>query len=404
MCLLRRRNSRRDNGMFQLSRKGDKGAEMSIIYLDHAATTKPSESVLNAMRDVETKFFANPSSIHQAGREAAEIVHQARETVADFFNCKPNEIYFTSGGCESDNWAIKGIALANKKGKHIITSEIEHIAIKQSCESLKDLGYKTTYIPVNPDGIVDIQKLEESIKSDTILVSIMAVNNEVGTIQPIKEISQICKKHKVLFHTDAVQAVGVIDLNVEDLGVDLLSVSSHKFYGPKGVGILYIKDGVEIKSLISGSHLRSGTWNVPGIVGTAKALEIVKNNFYNKKQAVRYLRDYFIHKLVNDIPGVTLNGSLEHRAQGNINIRIDGVNAEALMMMLDNDGICVSMGSACNADSLEPSRVLMALGLSEEQAMSSIRITLGDDNTLAEIERVFTTIQKDVEEIRGMKK
>lgn len=407
MCMLWRNHTRRDHGLSHLFSKNNgqiKEQKMESIYLDNAATTKPSNRVLTAMHRVESEFFENPSSVHHKGRRAAEIVLEARDRVADFFSCKPSEIYFTSGGCESDNWAIKGVALANmSKGRHIITSEIEHITVLQSCEDLKKLGFEITYISVDNNGIVDVNELEKAIREDTILVSIMAVNNEIGTIQPVVKIAEICKKHGVLFHSDAVQAVGVIGLNVQKIGVDLLSVSSHKFHGPKGVGVLYIREGVAIQSLISGSHLRSGTWNTPGIVGTAEALTEAKENFYTNKQTVKYLRDYFLQKILSDIPGTYLNGDPIKRAQGNINVSFAGVDGEALMMELDEAGVCVSMGSACSADSLEPSRVLLAIGLSRKDAMSSIRITLGTENTLAEIEKTFKILQQKIEFLREIK-
>ncbi|APM38467.1 cysteine desulfurase NifS [Clostridium kluyveri] len=374
------------------------------IYMDYAATTFVKPEVIEEMKLYFNEYFGNPSSVYGISRITKMAVIKAREKIASAINANRDEIFFTSGGSESDNWAIKGVALANKeRGKHIITTGIEHPAVINTCRYMEKQGFKVTYLPVDRFGTVDIKKLEESIGKDTLIVSIMFANNEIGTIEPIKEIGNMCKNRGVLLHTDAVQAVGNVPINVKDMNIDLLSMSSHKFYGPKGIGALYIKKGVKIDSFIHGGSQergrRAGTENIAGIVGMGKALEIAALNMDRENKRLSYLRDKMIEELLK-IPGTKLNGHKTNRLPGNVNISFDSVDGEILVMALDNEGICVSAGSACSAGAIEPSRVLKAIGLSDARAKSSIRLSLGADTTEEDINYTADVIKDTVFKLR----
>ena len=376
-----------------------------IKYFDHASTTPVKEEVLKEMIPYFNLEFGNPSSLYSIGRRNRRAVEEAREKVARAINAKPNEIYFTSCGSESDNIAIKGIAFENKhKGNHIITSKIEHPAVLNTCKMLEQEGFKVTYLDVNKKGLIDLKILEESITDKTILISIMFANNEIGTIQPIKEIGKIAKKHNIYFHTDAVQAMGNIKIDVNNMNIDSLSMSAHKFYGPKGVGALYIREGIPFKKLQDGGHQekdkRAGTENVPGIVGLGKAIEIANNNIdrYNKKLV--YLRDYYINQVEEKIPDVKLNGDRVNRLPGNANFSFKYVDGEELLLDLDANGIAASSGSACSSGTDAPSHVLLAIGLTAETAKGALRITMGEENTKEDIDYLVSTLTEIVRKIR----
>lgn len=374
------------------------------IYMDYAATTFVKPEVIEEMKLYFNEYFGNPSSVYGISKSTKMAIIKAREKIASAINANRDEIFFTSGGSESDNWAIKGVALANKeRGKHIITTGIEHPAVINTCRYMEKQGFKVTYLPVDRFGTVDIKKLEESIGKDTLIVSIMFANNEIGTVEPIKEIGDICKKRGVLLHTDAVQAVGNVPIDVKDMNIDLLSMSSHKFYGPKGIGVLYIKKGVKIDSFIHGGSQergrRAGTENITGIVGMGKALEIAILNMDRENKRLNYLRDKMIEELLK-IPGTKLNGHKTNRLPGNINISFDSVDGEILVMALDNEGICVSAGSACSAGAIEPSRVLKAIGLSDARTKSSIRLSLGAGTTEEDINYAADVIKDTVFKLR----
>ncbi len=378
------------------------------IYLDHAATTPLDREVLEAMNPYFSDKFGNASSLHSFGREARKDMEEARKKISNIINARPNEIIFTSGGTESNNLAIKGIAYANKsKGNHIITTKIEHHAIEEPCKWMeKELGFKITYLGVNKDGLIDLRELENAINEKTILVSVMFANNEIGTIQPIEEIGKICKKqkHKIYFHTDAVQGLGKEKIDVKKMNIDLLSASGHKMYGPKGTGILYINQDAKIQGIQHGGghefHLRSGTENVPGIIGFAKALELMDENREKENKRLQELRDYTIKRILKEIPGSHLNGSMEKRLANNINFYFDDIEGESLLIRLDEKGFAVSTGSACSSKSLEPSPVLTAIGLKPEQAHGSLRVTLGKDNTKEEIELFIEELKKIIQSLR----
>lgn len=372
--------------------------------MDYAATTFVKPEVIEEMKLYFNEYFGNPSSVYGISRSTKMAIIKAREKIASAINANRDEIFFTSGGSESDNWAIKGVALANKeRGKHIITTGIEHPAVINTCRYMEKQGFKVTYLPVDRFGTVDIKKLEESIGKDTLIVSIMFANNEIGTIEPIEEIGNICKKRQILLHTDAVQAVGNVPIDVKDMNIDLLSMSSHKFYGPKGIGALYIKKGVKIDSFIHGGSQergrRAGTENIAGIVGMGKALEIATLNMNRENKRLSYLRDKMIEKLLK-IPGTKLNGHKTNRLPSNVNISFDSVDGEILVMALDNEGICVSAGSACSAGAIEPSRVLKAIGLSDVRAKSSIRLSLGAGTTEEDINYAADIIKDTVFKLR----
>ena len=378
-----------------------------IIYFDHAATTYVKPEVLEAMLPYFTQEYGNASSVYSIGRSNRKAIEDARETVARCIGAMPTEIYFTGSGTEADNWAIKGTALAHSsKGKHIITSTIEHPAVLAPCEFLQKQGYEITYVPVDKDGIVNPEDVEKAIRPDTILVTIMMANNEIGTIQPIKEIAQICKKHGIIFHTDAVQAAGNIPIDVKDLGVDLLSISGHKFYGPKGTGVLYIRKGVKIENLIHGGHQernrRAGTENVPGIVGLAKALELATQNLDVHYEKLYKLRERALKGIFDKIPHVRLNGHREKRLPGNLNVSFSFVEGESILLMLDMKGIKASSGSACTSGSLDPSHILLAIGLPHELAHGSIRLTFGEANTEEEVDYLVDCLAEIVDKLRRM--
>ena len=380
---------------------------MVRIYMDHSATTRPDPEVVNAMLPFYNEFFGNASSLHSFGQEAAQALVSSRKTVADFLGAEPEEIIFTSGGTESDNLALKGIAYLKKnKGKHIITSVIEHPAILNTCKYLGDMGYRITYVPVDDQGLIDPADVEDAITGDTILISVMHTNNEIGTIQPIKEISVIAHEHGVLVHTDAVQSVGKIPVNVDDLGVDMLSISAHKIYGPKGVGALYVRKGTRLQGLSQGgSHemkKRAGTENIPGIVGMAKAVELAEQRLDEEVKYLDNLRDTMIRKILDSIPESYLNGHPTKRLCNNVHVRFSYVEGESLLMMLNSKGVAVSTGSACSSQSLDPSHVLVALGIMPEEIHGNLRITLGHENTMDEVDYVVENLIDIVKKLRAM--
>lgn len=377
----------------------------SIRYFDHAATTKTKEEVLREMIPYFTLNYGNASSIYTIGRKSKKAVEEAREKVAKAINATSKEIYFTSCGSESDNLAIKGVAYANReKGNHIITTKIEHPAVLHTCQHLAREGFEITYLNVDNDGLISLQELEEAITNKTILISIMFANNEIGTIQPIKEIGQIAKKHNIYFHTDAVQAVGNVRIDVRDLNIDLLSMSAHKFYGPKGVGALYARTDVKFDKIQDGGHQernkRAGTENVAGIVGIGKAIELIYKNFDEYNNKLLNLRDYYIKQIEEKIQYVKLNGHRTKRLPGNANISFKFVDGEALLLNLDTKGICASTGSACTSGSLDPSHVLLAIALPHDVAQGSLRITFGEDNTKEDVDFLVDTLVNVVEKLR----
>lgn len=378
---------------------------MEVRYFDNAATTAVREEVLKEMIPYFTINYGNPSAIYQVGREAKRGMDKARQRVADAINCNMHEIYFTSCGSESDNLAIKGVAYANKeKGNHIITTKIEHHAVLNSCQTLERQGFKVTYLNVDENGIVNIQELLNSITENTILISIMFANNEIGTIEPIEKIGKIARDKNILFHTDAVQAIGNVRIDVQKLNVDLLSMSGHKFYGPKGIGVLYVKDGVNFEKIQDGGHQeknkRAGTENVAEIVGLGKAIELIYDEFdqYNKK--LRDLRDYYFSEVEKKIPDIKINGDREDRLPGNANVSFKGVNAQKLLFSLDELGICASAGSACSTGDSEPSHVLTSIGLSKELSSSTLRTSFGYSNTKEDIDFLVESLQNLVAELR----
>ncbi|HBS57802.1 MAG TPA: cysteine desulfurase NifS [Firmicutes bacterium] len=380
---------------------------MKRIYFDHGATTKVDETVAKTVMEAMLNNFGNPSSIHSFGRTARKSVEESREKVAALLNAQPGEIFFTSGGTESDNLAIKGIALANqKKGHHIITSTVEHHAVLHTCEYLEKNGFTVTYLPVDKYGMVNPEDVREALNNKTILVSIMMANNEVGTLQPIKEIAAITREAGVYLHTDAVQAVGNMPVDVKDLGVDLLSLSGHKFYGPKGIGALYIRKGVKIAPVQHGGgherKLRAGTENVPGIIGLARACEIAMQDMPEKVARVSALRDKMMRTILQNIDHVQLNGHPEKRLPGNVNFSFEFVEGESLLLNLDLKGIAASSGSACTSGSLDPSHVLLSMGLSHEIAHGSLRLTLGAENTEDEVDYFLDVIPEIVTRLRAM--
>jgi len=381
--------------------------EKRIIYLDHAATTPVKPAVLDAMRPYFTDHFGNPSSIYSIARESKKAIETARAQVAKALGAAPDEIYFTSGGSESDNWAIKGIAFANrKKGNHIITSAIEHHAVLHTCQFLEKEGFSVTYLPVDSSGLVDPQELEKAITDKTILISIMYANNEIGTIEPVAELGAIAKKHKIYFHTDAVQAIGNVPIDVKTQNIDLLSLSAHKFYGPKGCGALYIRKGVKIDNLIHGggqeNRRRAGTENIAGIVGLGTAIELATADIGGHNARIAVLRDRLLKGILDTIPNSRLNGHPEKRLPGNLNISFEFIEGESMLLWLDDEGICGSTGSACTSGSLEPSHVMLAIGLPHEIAHGSLRLTLGDANTEQDVDRVLDVLPKVVAKLRDM--
>jgi cysteine desulfurase len=375
---------------------------MKRIYMDHAGTTPPHPDVIKAMEPFFGEMFGNPSSIHSFGREAEKTLDDCRKTVAEFLGVGNEEIIFTSGGTESDNLALKGIAFANKdKGKHIITSKIEHHAVLRTCEWLEKQGFSVTYLPVDKYGIVSLEELENSIRDDTILVSIMHANNEIGTIEPVEEIGKICKRHGVCFHSDAVQTFGKIPIKIGN--VDLLSMSSHKIHGPRGVGALFIRKGTKIDPILNGGNqergMRSGTENIAGIAGFAKAVEVAKKNMKKESERLTKLRDRLI-KGVLAIPDCWLNGHPTQRLPGNAHFSFRYIEGESLVLHLDMKGIAASTGSACSSKELKPSHTLLAIGLKPEEAHGSLRLTLGRDNTDEDADYLLSTLPGIVENLR----
>lgn len=380
---------------------------MNTIYLDNNATTKTDEEVVRAMMPYLLENYGNPSSIYKIGRENKKVVEDSREKVAQILNCEPNEIYFTSGGSESDNTAIRGFAYNHKnKGNHIITSKIEHPAVLETCKQLEKEGFEVTYIGVNENGIINLEELIKSIKPTTTLITIMFANNEIGTIQPIETIGKIAKEHNIIFHTDAVQAVGNIKIDVKKLNIDSLSLSAHKFYGPKGIGVLYIKKGIHFNKFINGGHQernkRAGTENIAGIVGLAKAMELAYQNLEEHNNKIKKLRDYYVNQVKEKIPYIKINGDMEKRLPGNSNISFRFIEGEGLLLNLDLKGICASSGSACTSGSLDPSHVLLAIGLPHEIAHGSLRISIGKYNTKEEIDYVVESLVEIVGRLREM--
>lgn len=372
---------------------------MNIIYLDNSATTPIKSEVLQEMMPYLTTEYGNASSLYSVGRSAKRAIEKARNRVAELLNCNHNEIYFTGGGSESDNIALKGFAYANKeKGNHIITSKIEHPAILETCKTLERQGFEVSYINVNENGIIDVEELRKSIKTNTILISVMTANNEVGTVQPIEEMAKIAHDNNIVFHTDAVQAIGNVQIDVEKMKIDMLSLSSHKINGPKGVGALYIKNGIEVEKFINGGHQekdrRAGTENVAGIVGIGKAAEIARKNMETHIRNLSKIRDYYIKKVQKEIPNIRINGSMENRLPGNANISFKGINASELIFKLDERGICVSSGSACSSGNTNPSHVLTAMNVPEVYLNSAIRTTFGDNNTFEQVDYVVKILKR----------
>ena len=378
-----------------------------IIYFDNAATTPIRPEVYDAMRPYIESCYGNPSSVYKLARESKKAIDLARKQVADAINADSGEIFFTGCGSESDNWAIKGVALALKdKGKHIITTNIEHHAILHTCEFLEENGYEVTYIPVDEYGMVSADDIKKAIRPDTILVSVMTANNEIGTIEPIKEIGAVCREKGVYFHTDAVQAVGHIKIDVKEMNIDLLSLSGHKIGAPKGIGALYIRKGVKIKNLIHGGQQekgkRAGTENVIGIVALGKAIELAVSEMEDTTERLKYLRDKIINGVLKNIEYSRLNGHPEERLPGNVNISFEFIEGESMLLMLDAKGICASSGSACTSGSLDPSHVLLAIGLPHEKAHGSLRISLGYQNTEEEVDKLLEVLPPIVQRLREM--
>lgn len=375
-------------------------------YFDNAATTRTDDEVLKEMLPYFSQSYGNPSSIYKIGRENRKAVEEAREKVAKAINVEPNEIYFTAGGSESDNTAIRGIAYAYKqRGNHIITSKIEHPAVLETCKQLEKEGFEVSYIGVDEKGIVNLEELKNSIKETTTLITIMFANNEIGTIEPIKEIGKIAKENNIIFHTDAVQAVGSVKIDVKEMNIDSLSLSGHKFYGPKGIGALYVKKSVRFQKFVNGGHQeknkRAGTENVPGIVGLGKAIEVAYSNLEEHNKKIKELRDYYVEEVKKRIPYIKINGDLEKRLSGNANICFSGVDGSKLLSELNQRGICASSGSACSAGLLTPSSVLLAIGVSPKLAKGSLRVSFGKENTIEDTKFLVDSLEEIVAKIRN---
>ena len=378
-----------------------------MIYLDNAATTKTAPEVVDAMLPYFSEYYGNASTIYSLGAESKKAMDHARQTIADSLGAKPEEIYFTAGGSESDNWALNATAEAYaSKGKHIITTKIEHHAILHTCEYLEKRGFEITYLNVDRDGLISLDELKAAIRPDTILISVMFANNEIGTIEPIAEIGEIAKEHGVLFHTDAVQAYAQVPINVDEMHIDMLSASGHKLNGPKGIGFLYIRKGVKIRSFVHGGaqerSRRAGTENIPGIVGLGAAVERAMRIMDTKTRKEIELRDYLIGRLENEIPHCWLNGHRTKRLPNNINFSFLFIEGESMLIMLDMKGICASSGSACTSGSLDPSHVLLAIGLKHEEAHGSLRLTLSEESTKEEMDIVAEEVKKIVQRLRDM--
>ncbi len=380
---------------------------MRNVYLDYSATTPVKEEVLKEMIPYFTEKFGNPSSLYDKGLEAKAAVDHAREQLASLINADPKEIYFTAGGTEADNWSLMGVADKLKdKGNHIITTKIEHHAILHSCEFLEKHGYEVTYLGIDENGRISLEELENAITDKTILISVMMVNNEIGTVQPIKEIGKIAKAHKIIFHTDAVQALGNVPIDVKDMGIDLMSMSSHKIYGPKGEGALFMRKGLRISNYIHGgaqeNSKRAGTENLTGIVGFGKAAELARINFDKHVQHCSELRNYLVDRILKEIPDTQLNGTMEGRHPGNANITFKFIEGESILLLLNQFGISVSTGSACSSKSLEPSHVLVALGVPVEMIHGTVRFTVGDFTTKEDIDYVIEKLKIIVEKLRAL--
>lgn len=377
------------------------------IYLDNAATTRTDKEVVDAMLPFFHEHYGNPSSIYMLGAASKKAVIEAREAIAQSLNTTAQEIYFTAGGSEADNWALVATAEAyESKGKHIITSKIEHHAILHTCDYLKKRGFEITYVDVDEDGVLKLDELKKAIRPDTILISVMAANNEIGTIQPLEEIGAIAKEHNILFHTDAVQAYGHIPIDVDACHIDMLSSSGHKLHGPKGIGFLYVRQGVKIRSFIHGGSQerkrRAGTENVPGIVGYGVAVKKAFSEMESRMEKETQLRDYLIRRIEEEIPYCKLNGHRTNRLPNNVNFSFTFIEGESLLIMLDMKGICASSGSACTSGSLDPSHVLLAIGLPHEQAHGSLRLTLSAENTKEELDYTVDAVKEIVEKLRQM--
>lgn len=378
-----------------------------LIYLDNAATTKTAPEVVEAMLPYFSELYGNPSSIYSLAGESKKAVDHAREIIAGALGAQPEEIYFTAGGTESDNWALKAAAeFYKKKGNHIITTKIEHHAILHTCQWLEKQGFEVTYLNVDENGVVKLEELKKAIRPTTILISVMYANNEIGTIQPIKEIGEIAREHGILFHTDAVQAFGQLPIQVDDCHIDMLSASGHKLNGPKGIGFLYIRKGVKIRSFIHGGaqerKRRAGTENVPGIVGLGKAVERAVSTREERADKEKELRDYLIGRVLKEIPYTRLNGHRTMRLPNNANFSFQFIEGESLLIMLDMEGICGSSGSACTSGSLDPSHVLLAIGLPHEIAHGSLRLTLSEETTKEELDFVVESLKKIIDRLRSM--
>ena len=379
----------------------------NIIYLDNAATTAARPEVVKAMLPYFTERFGNPSSVYTFAAQNKAVIDASRDTIAKALGAKPEEIYFTAGGSESDNWALKSAVEAYKgKGNHIITSKIEHHAILHTCQYLEKQGYEVTYVDVDENGLIKLDELEKAIRPTTVLISVMFANNEIGTVEPVREIGEIARKHNVLFHTDAVQAFGQVPIDVDDLNIDMLSASGHKLNGPKGIGFLYIRKGLKVGSFVHGGaqerHRRAGTENVPGIVGFGKAVEIAMSTMEERQKKETAMRDYLIDRILAEVPYVRLNGHRTKRLPNNANFSFQFIEGESLLIMLDMQNICASSGSACTSGSLDPSHVLLAIGLPHEIAHGSLRLTLNEDITEDEMKYVIAKIKEIVEKLRAM--
>lgn len=381
--------------------------EKKFIYLDHAATTAARPEVVEAMLPYFTEKFGNPSSVYTFSQQNKAVITQCRDVIANSLNAKSNEIYFTAGGSESDNWALKATAEAYaSKGKHIITTKIEHHAILHTAQYLEQRGFEVTYLDVDENGIVKLDQLKAAIRPDTILISVMFANNEIGTIEPIKEIGEIAHEHGIIFHTDAVQAYGQVPIDVDEYHIDMLSASGHKLNGPKGIGFLYIRTGLKLRSFVHGGaqerSRRAGTENVTGIVGLAKAVEIAFATMEERTKKETAMRDHLIDRLLAEVPYARLNGHRTKRLPNNVNISFQFIEGESMLIMLDMKGICASSGSACTSGSLDPSHVLLAIGLPHEIAHGSLRMTLGEENAMEEMDYVADQIKEIVTKLRAM--
>ncbi len=379
---------------------------MKIRYFDNSATTRVKEEVLEEMLPYFTEKYGNASSLYSIGRISKKAIEEARKKVAGLINCNSNEIYFTGCGSESDNTIIKGIAYANRKrGKHIITSQIEHPAVLHTCQMLERQGFEVTYLKVNKEGIISLEELRNSIRNDTILISIMFANNEIGSIQPIEMISKIARMYNIVFHTDAVQACGNVPIDVKRMGIDSLSLSGHKLYAPKGIGALYVRNGIEFEKFMDGGHQeknkRAGTENVAGIVGLGKACELANIHLKEHMRHLRELRDYYIEQVEEKIEGAVLNGGIENRLPGNANFAFPGVDGEALLLNLDAKGICASAGSACTSGSSAPSHVLASIGVPDELAQGALRVTFGEDNTKEDVDYLVESLCEIIKKLKN---